>query len=98
MATTQKMALFQRHFNSEIEEVVDSRTITFKQLSQHFHLPINEVGFLSKPFLFAKTKQNKTKQKIPSSLFFTLLTISLSFSLLLLLLFLFVCLFVCFFD
>ena len=32
-----------RHFNFMIEEVVDSRDITYDQLADNFHLPINEV-------------------------------------------------------
>ena len=57
-ASGQMMSQFQKHFNSEIEEVVDSRTITFAQLAEHFHLPINEVFCLF--FLFAPVKSVKS--------------------------------------
>lgn len=35
---------YEKHFNADIEEVVDSRTITYEQLAENFHLPIHEVS------------------------------------------------------
>jgi hypothetical protein len=36
---------YEKHFNADIEEVVDSRSITYEQLAENFHLPIQEVSF-----------------------------------------------------
>ena len=81
MMANQGIAQFQKHFNAEIEEVVDSRTITFEQLSEHFHLPINEVLhpfillFLKEKrslfffFFFLKQNQNKCDSYSHPSIF-----------------------------
>ena len=50
---------YEKHFNADIEEVIDSRTITYEQLAEYFHLPISDVCVLFFCDVFRAKKRRK---------------------------------------